>query len=587
MAHIREMTNTEHHFRVFAGPGAGKTHWLAQHLKKVLRESNQLGKTRKIAAITYTNVAAKELSERLGVDSYRVDVSTIHSFLYRYVIQPFKFLLQDETDSGLYLDCEKLSGHSEHFVRQDRLRSWIAWLEVQRGKSLDYLNYPKNKKALLNKLVTLEWQLVGDSCRLVFDPQKKYLKIPIVFTPEELIEYKKGYWRYGILHHEDVLFFAHYLLANHPEVLQFVRKRFAYIFVDEFQDTTQLQTWIIKKIADASTVVGVIGDIAQSIYLFTGAQKKDFESFTLEGIKDYKIDDNHRSVEQIVKFLNTLRDDIQQESRRDPFENAATQILVGDTTSALRWIEDQGFPTPTILARNNSQVNAIRHGIANQPSGDNLIKALYAVDSDRTRPAFLHSLLLARDFSIKNENKNAVAEVVKYLKKDKGGHRLNYPPMTFRRIAIGIIRELQSADFLDKTLYEYYTSISKRLADEQNIKIGAGYRAGNVKRFADSHKFGDLLPFIRTDTSAKERIRTIHSAKGTQFDSVMLVVTEEEFEKWIRNGKNAIDNDADDSARIYYVGLSRAKNHLFVNIADCVDGIIAEHPFLAIQYLKA
>ena len=70
------------------------------------------------------------------------------------------------------------------------------------------------------------------------------------------------------------------IIENSPRVLEFVRNRFPYIFIDEFQDTTELQTWIIKKIAESETKVGVIGDLAQSIYKFAGAKRSDFENFT-------------------------------------------------------------------------------------------------------------------------------------------------------------------------------------------------------------------------------------------------------------------------------------------------------------------
>ena len=70
----------EQHFRVSAGPGAGKTHWLINHMKNVLHTSLRLGKTRKIACITYTNIAVLTILSRLGTSSNSVEVSTIHSF---------------------------------------------------------------------------------------------------------------------------------------------------------------------------------------------------------------------------------------------------------------------------------------------------------------------------------------------------------------------------------------------------------------------------------------------------------------------------------------------------------------------------
>lgn len=70
----------EQHFKISAGPGAGKTYWLINHIKNVLHTSTRLYRTRKIACITYTNIAVETILTRLGSSSDRVEVCTIHSF---------------------------------------------------------------------------------------------------------------------------------------------------------------------------------------------------------------------------------------------------------------------------------------------------------------------------------------------------------------------------------------------------------------------------------------------------------------------------------------------------------------------------
>ena len=88
-----KIDSIEEHFKVTAGPGAGKTRWLIGHIRHVLQNSIRLGNTRKIACITYTNVAVETILERLGVEVDRVEVSTIHSFLYKNLVKPFAFLM--------------------------------------------------------------------------------------------------------------------------------------------------------------------------------------------------------------------------------------------------------------------------------------------------------------------------------------------------------------------------------------------------------------------------------------------------------------------------------------------------------------
>ena len=83
------LDNYDCHFRVSAGPGAGKTYWLTNHIRNVVRRSQRLSATRYIACISYTNVAADEIRERLGDYANRVEISTIHAFLYKFIVKPY------------------------------------------------------------------------------------------------------------------------------------------------------------------------------------------------------------------------------------------------------------------------------------------------------------------------------------------------------------------------------------------------------------------------------------------------------------------------------------------------------------------
>ncbi|MBK8653105.1 MAG: ATP-dependent helicase [Haliscomenobacter sp.] len=99
----------EHHFRVSAGPGAGKTHWLVEHIKNVLRHSTRLGNTRKIACITYTNIAVETILNRLGTSAEQVEVSTIHSFLYKNIVKPYAHFISSDYE----LNVAKMDGHDD------------------------------------------------------------------------------------------------------------------------------------------------------------------------------------------------------------------------------------------------------------------------------------------------------------------------------------------------------------------------------------------------------------------------------------------------------------------------------------------
>ena len=72
------------------------------------------------------------------------------------------------------------------------------------------------------------------------------------------------------------------MIIEHPEILRFIRSKFPYVFIDEFQDTHPLQTAIIKEIAKEKTIIGAIGNPAQSIFVFFGAKRSDFLDFKLD-----------------------------------------------------------------------------------------------------------------------------------------------------------------------------------------------------------------------------------------------------------------------------------------------------------------
>ena len=84
-----ETIDIEHHFKVNAGPGAGKTTWLINHIRNVVQHSKRLGQVKKVACITYTNVAAEKILSNLSDACEYVEIGTIHSFLYKHIVKPY------------------------------------------------------------------------------------------------------------------------------------------------------------------------------------------------------------------------------------------------------------------------------------------------------------------------------------------------------------------------------------------------------------------------------------------------------------------------------------------------------------------
>ena len=558
---ISDLSDIETHFKVFAGPGAGKTTWLVSHLERVLHESNRLNKTGKIACITYTNVAAEEILSRLKCDKSRFDISTIHSFLYRNIIKPFSYLIEKDEDGNVIFDTSNLDGHEEHIVHTDRLRSWIHSIEILNNKRYNLYNSPQNKPKIIDELSSLDYVFENDALNLII---RRNRGARIAKSNGELWIYKSKYWKDGIMHHEDVLYFSYLILMRSPRILEFIRARFPYIFIDEFQDTTEVQTWLIKKITAEDTKVGVVGDTAQSIYKFAGAKRSDFVNLKQGNISEYKLSYNHRSTKKIVDFLNLLRPDINQEYIAGQPNGINIKVLVGGIQNAKTWYE-RNFPNSElyILTRKNTTVSEINNQL--RIDDTNLLKELYSNDSNQQRVRFVHSLLLSFKYYQKNDLKNALNEIYKPLRRASGVSILK---LNLRRLAIEIIDSLKDYTNRDKPIAEFYLDLRAKIFNEYNFYIGSNLSRGNAKLFYESHNLNDILPYVKIDTKSDDLVRTIHSAKGAEFDNVLVHFdTVNDFRKYILDAQSHI-NDIEDDCRIYYVGCSRAKHKLFINIPE-------------------
>lgn len=222
------MKDLDTHFKITAGPGAGKTYWLVKHIKNVLNNSTKLLSTSKIACITYTNVAVEEIQHRLEVVGDRVEVSTIHSFLYKNVVKPYAHLIKNKDGESL-INYEEMDGHYDHVPSKGKINLW------KRENNL-YGTVRDNKK-LDVCLKNLDWLFEGDNIVLTTREDYKRKVGQYYIKKEYFPSYKQLYWNEGTIHHEDVLYFSFLLLESYPIILKFIAARYPYIFIDEFQDT--------------------------------------------------------------------------------------------------------------------------------------------------------------------------------------------------------------------------------------------------------------------------------------------------------------------------------------------------------------
>lgn len=545
-----DLIDTEQHFRVSAGPGAGKTYWLVNHIKNVLHKSERLGKTRKIACITYTNVAVETIQKRLGTASERVEVSTIHSFLYKNIIKPYISFIADEFN----FDVTKLDGHDEINVSMQKV---IEWANTTNQKYLLFDKKHGNPEKVVESLKNLLWCFDNTNKLIVKpNPQKPWLgKISPKFSirNNSYLEYKKILWCDGRLHHDDVLFFSCHLINEYPFLLRILQTKFPYFFVDEFQDTSPLQTQIIRDIGQKETVIGVIGDKAQSIFSFQGAELSHFDSFSQPDIQDYVMKDNHRTTNKNIRLLNLVRTDIEQKEVRN-IEGEKPMLIIGDMFDSFRKAKTLcGENEICSLSRINPIANSMKTEMnPNIPSSD-LLQTLYNTDSNTNRRKTIIACIKATELARQEEFKQAIKELERLLKiEDK---------MLNRKEALKIIALLlkKYSEFKDETLSNFHSLINN------NIKSISGLSTGKAKDFYDTNTYQQLALCVKI-TEDDSLHRTIHGAKGDQFDNVFLVLKSEDDLDFLHN-----PNLADEEHRIKYVAISRAKNRLFINVPTLSD----------------
>lgn len=539
----------ENHFKIEAGPGAGKTHWLIKHIKRVLNESTRLGKSKKIACITYTNVGVETITKRLGDSIEQVEVSTIHSFLYKHVIKPYIFLLKDEVN----IPIEKIDGHDELLPSPGLIQKWKK--ETQQF-------YLDDDKKIYDALISIRWMLNNDKDDVELK-QNEIWKGKIGnynIKKSSYIDYKKLFWERGMLHHDDVLGFSIKIIKRNPDIIRVLRSKFPYIFIDEFQDTNPIQTYIIKVLSNEETIVGVIGDQAQSIYSFQGADVSQFVNYNVENLKKYKIEHNNRSTEQIIEVLNKIRTDIKQNSPRKLIGKKPI-IIVGNRLDAKNKAKELcGNEDVYTLSYSNISSNEMRNDTISTVDDDLLLELRKAGNNDKRTKiiiACITSLELAKQKRFKDAIKE-LSRIYSYID----------PAYKGQKIALRILKKLMNNynKIHSQNIFQLYEFLKK--IEETGLNKEAVITTGKLKDFCEKTVYNQVALWVKIiDDETLDR--TIHKAKGAEFKNVIVIVKskegldfneEQDIDFLIRPDINKETN------RVYYVAMSRAKKMLFVNV---------------------
>ena len=524
-------------FKVSAGPGAGKTHWLISHIKNVASNSRKLDVVKKIACITYTNVGTDTIVSRLGIGNDVVDVCTIHSFLFANVVKPYLHLVADEY--GIKQEDLAVIDDSNYMTEG------VA-IQVLYGIKKQWLD----PKIYLNGLEGAYWHY--DNHQFT-DYKPKYPQSYSTKKGKRYVgnalykEFKTWLWSKGFMSFEDILYLSFILLSRYPNIYNLIKAKYPYVFVDEFQDTVPFVVDFLDELGKRGVVIGVVGDKAQSIYDFLGATVQQFDRFTVPGMEEYEIRGNRRSTKQIIELLNVIRTDFAQDWLNGT-EGMKPILLVGDMLDCYqKSIEISGSDEIQSLAFPNILANSMR-----RKNGARDVEMILEMDFDSNpnRQLYVKTLLKAVEYTKMNDLRNA-------------WHQLDIIDRD-RTKTIVMLRLLLDGYNLykDGTLMDFFHILVTKL--QLNLQ---GFRAGTPnKTFYETHSYADAALGVKGGDS-DDKHKTIHKSKGEEFDNVFIILQDEN-DLGFLVAPSLYNNNVH---RVYYVAASRAKQRLFINVPNVSD----------------
>lgn len=315
-------THVDGPMMVIAGAGSGKTRVLTYRIAYLMHEGVD---PFNILALTFTNKAAREMKDRIAKvvgesEAHNLTMGTFHSVfarILRYhadkIGYPSNFTIYDSQDSkSLLKTIIKELGLDDKVYKPGLVHSRIS-------SAKNNLISPDQYEA--------NTEIVGED-RMSAKP-----KLYLIYK-----HYQQRCFKAGAMDFDDLLFKTNILLRDFPEVLQHYQYRFRYILVDEYQDTNYSQYLIVKKLAAMHENLCVVGDDAQSIYAFRGANienilnfRKDYPDYAL-----YKLEQNYRSTQTIVDAANSVIANNKEQIRK----NVWTSNQKGSPIRVLRTLTD-------------------------------------------------------------------------------------------------------------------------------------------------------------------------------------------------------------------------------------------------------
>ena len=598
--------NTEGAVLILAGAGSGKTRVLTTRIGYLMEEKNV--KAENILAITFTNKAANEMRERVeetleGTDTKEMWITTFHSCCVRILRKSINkigynrsFVIYDSPDQiTLIKDCMRELNISDKAFDPKYVLSCIS-------NAKDKLYSPK-KYMKLNE---------GDISKT---------KIGEIYAL-----YQDRLKRNSALDFDDLIMKTVELFNECPDVLDFYRNKFRYIMVDEYQDTSKAQYELIKLLAKQHQNICVVGDDDQSIYGWRGADIRNILEFErdYDNVKIVKLEQNYRSTQVILDAANhVIANNTERKRKRlwsDKKEGQLIKIqlaeneieegdFISNTINYMRRYEDRQYKDFAVLYRANAQARSVedalnRAGIPyniyggikfyerkeikdiiaylrviQNPQDDISLKRIINVprrgiglrtiekieDRASLKEESIYSVLIdiEDNSDISRKARASISEFVDLMSTLRSFTEVYTVSQVIEKV-------LDVTGYKDELLKEKNNEGEDRLENLQElISVALEFESQSEDKSLETFLTNIALnaePDSEEETEDRVSLMTIHSSKGLEFPVVFLAGMEERIFPIARAIQSMKDSDIEEERRLCYVGITRAKEELFLTL---------------------
>lgn len=602
---------------VIAGAGSGKTRVLTYRIAYMMQKGVD---PFNILALTFTNKAAKEMTERIGSivgsgEAKNITMGTFHSVFARL----------------LRYNADRL-GYPTNFTIYDTQDTKSLLKDIVRELNLDDKMYKPSMvygriSAAKNNLISPE--AYADNTEIMAeDRQSQRPEIARIYKT-----YAVRCFKAGAMDFDDLLYQTNVLLRDFPDVLHYYQQKFRYILVDEYQDTNYSQYLIVKKLAAVYENLCVVGDDAQSIYSFRGANIQNILNFRSDypDYKLFKLEQNYRSTQTIVEAANSVisrnKEQIQknvwtENDQGQPIRVIRTMTdneegkIIANKIFDIKHAETSKWSDFAILYRTNRQSRSFEEALRKL----NMPYKIYGGLSFYQRKE-IKDLLAYFRLAANQKDEEALKRVINYPKRGIGKtswesiviaandygvalwdvisnfsqYPVTIPGATRSKIAEFVIMvQSFTAQLMTQTAYDLAQHIAKssgilkelysdkdkgpeEVERYQNIEeLLAGIKEFSISRGDD--EIATLSDFMidvalltdadndKEDDKNKITMMTIHSSKGLEFPHVFLVGLEENLfpSQLSINSRTELEEER----RLFYVAITRAERTCTISYAS-------------------